>query len=78
MEDVAIETGHAPSLQIENGEIVITGAAAGSLVKDYNMQGQLVKTQTAVSNTEILHTATFPRGVYIVTVNDLKKIVIKK
>ncbi|MDR2622058.1 MAG: T9SS type A sorting domain-containing protein, partial [Dysgonamonadaceae bacterium] len=60
-----------------NGDIVVTGATAGSKVSIYNLQGHLLKTQTVTAGTEILETAGFPRGVYIVAVDDLRRKVVK-
>jgi hypothetical protein len=36
----------------------------------YNLHGQVVKTQTATSGEEILKTASLPRGVYIVAIQN--------
>ncbi|MDR2621347.1 MAG: T9SS type A sorting domain-containing protein [Dysgonamonadaceae bacterium] len=73
-----VETGRAPSLHVKNSDIVVTHAAAGSRIEVYNLQGQLLKTQTVAADTEILETASFPRGVYIVAVNDRQEILKRK
>jgi hypothetical protein len=61
-----------------NGDIIVTGASAGSQIRVYNLHGQLVKTQTATSEVETLRTATFPRGVYIVTLRNDRQEILKR
>jgi hypothetical protein len=67
--DVAIRETKAatPQVWVRKGDIVVSQLAAGSRISVYNLHGRLVKTQTATSNVEILNTAAFPHGVYIVT-----------
>jgi hypothetical protein len=73
------ETRHAsPLLLSRNGDIIISGASAGSQISVYNLHGQLIKTQTATSEVEILKTASFPRGVYIVTLRNDRQEILKR
>jgi hypothetical protein len=76
IENVAVETYGRASLQTRDGNIVVSNASIGSRISVYNLQGQALKTQTAASGTEILETASFPRGVYIVVVNELRQKVV--
>ncbi|MDR2680381.1 MAG: T9SS type A sorting domain-containing protein, partial [Tannerella sp.] len=74
-----VESRRATSLQVSvrNGDIIVSQATAGSKVSIYNLQGQLLITQRVASDAEILETKSFPRGVYIVTVNELRRKILK-
>jgi hypothetical protein len=64
------EVAKAPTLLVTEGNVVVSGAPAGSSIRVYNLQGQALTTQTATSSTEILQTASFPRSGYVVVVNN--------
>jgi hypothetical protein len=68
----------APALSVKDGDIVVSRVPAGSSIQVYNLQGQPLKTQSAVSDVEILKTASFPRSIYIVVVNGDKKEILKQ
>jgi hypothetical protein len=74
----AVETGRAPSLQVREGDIIVSQAPAGSSIQVYNLQGQSLKTQAVASDVEVLKTAAFPKSVYIVLVNDRKEVILKQ
>jgi hypothetical protein len=62
-----------PDVSVRNGNISVSGAPANSLIRVYNLHGQALITQTVTSDVEILKTASFPRGIYIVLVKDSNK-----
>jgi hypothetical protein len=68
----------APALSVKDGDIIVSRAPAGSSIQVYNLQGKALKTQTVSSGTEILNTASFPRSVYIVLVNDRKEVILRQ
>ncbi|MDR1222118.1 MAG: T9SS type A sorting domain-containing protein [Tannerella sp.] len=69
----------SPSLSVRNGDIVVSRASTGNRIFVYNLQGQALKVQTVTSDAEILETASFPRGVYIVSLwNDKQEILKRK
>jgi hypothetical protein len=78
--DRVVETLHATSVQMagKEGNIVVYGAAPGSRVSVYNLQGQVVKTQAVTSSEEILETAGLPRGVYIVAVRNDGQVILRQ
>jgi hypothetical protein len=68
----------SPSLSVRNGDIVVSHASTGSRIFVYNLQGQALKMQTVMSDAEILETASFPRGVYIVAIRNDKQEILKR
>jgi hypothetical protein len=68
----------ATSLAVKNGNIIVSGASAGSTAKVYNLQGQLLKTQQVSAEVEVLKTAAWPKGIYVVTVDGDQQEVLKE
>jgi hypothetical protein len=66
------------SVSVKNGDITIFQAPAGSTVKVYNLQGQLLKTQPVSSDVEILETAAWPKGIYLVVLKDDQQEILKQ
>jgi hypothetical protein len=76
--DRVAETGNVPSLLTRDGDIIVSGAPAGSVIQVYNLQGATLKTQTVASDVEVLNTAAFPKSVYIVLVNDRNEVILRR
>jgi hypothetical protein len=74
----ATEASTAPKVSVLEGDIVVSKAPEGSSVIVYNLQGQALKTQGVASDKEVVKTASFPKNVYIVLVNDKKQIILKQ
>jgi hypothetical protein len=74
----AVETHGRASLQVNDGDIVVSGAPAGSAIQVYNLLGQTLKTQVVASDKETLKTDAFPKSVYIVVVNDREQVILKQ
>jgi predicted outer membrane repeat protein len=79
-DDVAIQNVKTatPQVSVRNGNIVVSRIAASNRISVYNLHGQLVKMQTATSDAEILKTASFPHGAYIVVIKDKQEILKRK
>jgi hypothetical protein len=68
----------AVSVSVRYGNITVSGASAGSTVKVYNLQGQLLKTQQVSAEVEVLKTAAWPKGIYVVVVDGDQQEVLKE
>jgi hypothetical protein len=68
----------AAVVSVKEGNIVVSGAPVGSSVQVYNLAGQSLKTQPVASGAEVLQTASFPRSVYIVVVNNEKQVILRQ
>jgi hypothetical protein len=72
------ETAVATTLSVKYGDITVSGTSAGSSVKVYNLQGQLLKTQQVSAEVEVLKTAAWPKGIYVVTVDGDQQEILKQ
>jgi hypothetical protein len=71
-------TTETPIVSAKDGNITVSGAPVGSSIQLYNLHGQSLKAQTVTSNVEILKTATLPRSVYVVVVNDKNQEILRQ
>jgi hypothetical protein len=72
------EAATTPALSVKDGNIIVSGAPAGSSIQVYNLQGQSLKAQAVTSNVEILKTEALPQSVYVVLVNDKNQEILKQ
>jgi hypothetical protein len=72
------EASAAPVVSVLDGNIVVSKAPAGSAIEVYNLNGQALKSLNVASDTEIVKTASFPKSVYIVLVNDKKQVILRQ
>jgi hypothetical protein len=68
----------APSVSVKAGEIAVSGAPVGSSIRVYDLQGKALQTRAVTSLMETLKTATLPKSVYVVIVNNDKQEILKQ
>jgi hypothetical protein len=75
---ISTQEAVATTLSVKNGDITVSKASVGSTVKVYNLQGQLLKTQQVSAEVEVLKTAAWPKGIYVVVVESDQQEVLKE
>jgi hypothetical protein len=68
----------ATFVSVRERNIVVSQAPVGSLIRVYNLHGKALKTQAVTSSVETLKTASLPKSVYIVVVNNDKQEILRK
>ncbi|MDR2086819.1 MAG: T9SS type A sorting domain-containing protein [Dysgonamonadaceae bacterium] len=68
----------ATFVSVRDRNIVVSQAPVGSLIRVYNLHGKALKTQAVTSNVETLKTASLPKSVYIVVVNNDNQEILRK
>jgi hypothetical protein len=68
----------APAVSVKDGRITVSGAPDGSSIQVYSLQGQSLQTQAVTSLVETLQTASLPKSVYIVVVNNDNQEILRK
>jgi predicted outer membrane repeat protein len=68
----------ATFVSVRDRNIVVSQAPVGSLIRVYNLHGKALKTQAVTSSVETLKTASLPKSVYIVVVNNDNQEILRK